>query len=269
MSDQKRKSRKFSSSRKSQRKHEKIKVRKEKEKSSEGITSKYEFGEGLPANLWGPSANIFKHSVSLQNNVSPRQEKEYYRLTKYNLPCSSCTQSFSKFQKSHPYDVDSKLSKQLSYLFHESHNYVNLKNGKREVAYKENVTRFQVLSPKIWLLALIDYLIAIALHQIDRSTSVSSSKLPVQKFVEFLLTSDFLTSVRDTDVNAFVRAATSKSTSLLASEIYDLHELRKSQSSYLAKPFVSRLEQIRNHVFPMSATIPLENRVKIYLATRH
>src|SRR5205807_2103313 len=100
----------------------------------------YHFSDGIAASIWGPSANEFNHSVTLQNHVSPLEEEHYYKKHQENLSCPSCTKSFLKFQQAHPYDLKKENSKrQLSKLLHKAHNHVNKKNKKPHVSYKSNL----------------------------------------------------------------------------------------------------------------------------------
>lgn len=246
----------------------------------------YHFGSGLAAKLWGSSAWVFKHAITLQNQVPASEELHYYLLTKENLPCSACTQSFLKFQSKHPYFEESKIPRQLSYLFHQTHNYVNEKNKQPLSSYEENKKKFAELSPSIWLLALFDYLVSLAIYQIDSTTKIEYKKkqiqanelsiftycnlLPLHKLVLFLLTSQFLTSVPDATglVSAFIKTAKSSDSSLLDPQLYNIEFLKQQRLPYLAQPFVQRLEKIRNIIMPNTQGASLENRAKILLSTK-
>src|SRR5437868_2852481 len=89
----------------------------------------YRFGHGLKADIWGANTWTFDHAVTLQNQASPAEEKFYYELHEENLSCTSCTKSFAKFRRKHPYFIESKKQgRQLSSLLNQAHNKVNQKN---------------------------------------------------------------------------------------------------------------------------------------------
>lgn len=243
----------------------------------------YSFHHGIAASLWGSSAWTFNHSVALQTRARKDEEAHYWELTAKNLPCGDCTASFKKFQSKHPYYVESKQSKQLAYLFHETHNNVNKKNGKRLVRYDENVEKFLHLHPKIWLLALVDFLAACAVYQIDAETVVRLSKedvqakefshftftnlLPLHQLIIFLLKSSFLSSVEDT--TGIVRNFIDSATKLLDPNLYNIAYLRRQNLPYLAFPFINKLEQIRNEVLPKASYYKMKHRVKVFLAAKN
>jgi hypothetical protein len=242
---------------------------------------KYRFASGLPAKLWGASAWTWKHAVTWQNRTSFENEALYYSLTQNNLPCPTCTKSFKKFLSSHPYQSEEKRQpRPLSYLFHITHNYVNEKNGQPTLTYRKNQEVYQFMSSQIWLLALIDYLVALSVYQIDRSTTLVSKHskkvkkmsdipLPIYQLLSFILLTDFLRSVPDSTVKRFVDVATTGDTSLLDPSLFDLEGLKKNSTlTYLAQPFILRLEKVRNLVFPGSSGIKLENRAHIFLTAK-
>lgn len=246
----------------------------------------YVFKGGYPSTLWGPSAWTFKHSVALQNNVSPESEATYYQLTKENLPCTICEQAYKKFILQHPYKLnyaEDDSPPQLAQLFHQCHNNINKEQGQRVLSYQENLSKFEHLDPTIWLLGLIDYLLALALHQISSHTEIYtrlkkvslaekvefnfSNLLPIHKLVYFLLTSKFLSSIENKHVDKFIELASTGKTSLLAIKLYDLKNLRRKKNlPYLAKPFVKRLQRILNRLYPNGKKYQLENRVKLFFS---
>jgi hypothetical protein len=247
----------------------------------------YHFGSGLPAKLWGASAWTFKHAITLQNKATPSDELHYYLLTKENLPCSTCTQSFILFQSKNPYFQDSKLPNQLSYLFHQTHNYVNEKNKQPMLSYEENQKFYSHLSIEVWLLALFDYLVALSIYQIDKSTTITYKKkeiskkdlstftycnlLPLHKLILFLIQSSFLVTVSDSTglISKFIELAKSKEFSLLDPQLYNIETLKTDSTlPYLAYPFITRLEKIRNHLLPNSQSAKLSNRAKILFTAK-
>ena len=250
---------------------------------------KYKFQGGIPSDIWGPSAWTFKHAIALQSNVSEDSEARYYYLTKENLPCTICEEAYNKFLYDHPYQLLNQTSsvlnkdeKQLAKLFYKCHNNINKEKKKDLLSYEENVNKFKNLSPKIWLYALIDYLLALALHQISWSTEIYLKKkqiksseqtdfyfsnlLPIHKLIYFLLNSNFLSSVHNKHVDLFIQAATSGKSSLLAIKLYDIKSLRnRTDLTYLAEPFVKRLERILCILNPDEKNNKLlKHRIKLF-----
>lgn len=247
----------------------------------------YRYGHGLAAQLWGSSAWVWDHAISLQNKCSPREEQHYYFLHGENLSCGSCTTSFAHFQVENPYQIDGKKKppeRQLAILLNKAHNHVNLKNKLPPVSYEQMVAQFTDLDPTIWILALIDYLLSCGVYQIHRETKVHFVKtriqkndfhdftyknlLPVHRLILFLVSSQFLKSLAHESkvVDRFLKAAVAPETSLVDPELYNLFALKKQRLAYYAAPFVHRLEQVRNACIPGSKKFKLEPRAQLFLA---
>lgn len=172
---------------------------------------------------------------------------------------------------------------QLAYLFHKTHNYVNRKSHKKEISYEENMKKFTTMSPNLWLHALIDYLLACAIYQIDRDTEIRAYKvrkiaseesgsfaysnlLPIHRLVLFLVQSNILRSISHALVQQFVVEAQKL---LLNPDLYNLTYLRRQKLPYLAYPFVTHLESVRDLVFPSAKNFKLQTRAKMLLSSKH
>lgn len=216
--------------------------------------SQYRFGKGIPSTIWGSSSWTFLHSVAAQTNCSEEEELQLYLLLGQNLPCSSCTQSFAGFLKSHPY-VRSAPRQQLARLLHDTHNHVNEKNKKKSMEFDKNLSYYSQISAQVWLLAFFDYLTHLAVYQIDITTTKTDVKvhhhhqkkqengplgeasltynnlLPIHKLMLFCLKSNLLSSIRSTGspevVGKFIELGSSSDNryNLLDSTLYDLAAL--------------------------------------------
>ena len=132
----------------------------------------YTFELNSPGSLWGPSYWMVSHSVPVQNRASVFEEQHFYHLLRELLGCSVCVDSYSKFQKKHPYDIKSTSPHQLATLLHKVHNQINKRQGgeKKMIrwTYEENQRYYKQVSPKLWLHALIDMLLICAVQQIRK-----------------------------------------------------------------------------------------------------
>ena len=249
----------------------------------------YQFGRGISAEIWGPSPWVFKHSLSFQHRGTMEDEAQYYLLTRENLPCSSCTESFSSFQNSNPYFVHSRKSKQLAWLLHQTHNHVNAKNKKPLLSFDLTEQKFGSLSPSVWLLAMFDYLVACAVYQLDSSTAISFAKkklslsdkssfsyrnlLPLHKLVLFLLQSSLLKSIPHPLVQRFIQLATHEGKSnLMNQELYNVYQLKRRKSEkepFLGSKFVRRLDRIKAILFPDHRDFSLSTRAHLFLQAKY
>ncbi len=90
--------------------------------------------------IWGPSAWIFLHSVTLNypNNPTP-QDKEDYRIffdsLQHILPCPTCKEHYAKNIRSNPINLKDRTSL-INWLI-DIHNQVNIYNSKPKLSYQE------------------------------------------------------------------------------------------------------------------------------------
>ena len=174
--------------------------------------------------------------------------------------------------------MNSSEPRQLSKLFWKCHNNVNKELKKPYVSYEENRSKHQTMAPKIWLLALLEYLLALGTNQIKKDTEIYSTRtvlfsenltdfsfdnlLPVHQLIYFLCTSNFLSTVQDPYVKTFLELATHGKTSLLSIKLYDLKNLQNNE--YPAQLFVKRLQRIIHKLYPHIKKNKLETRVKLF-----
>ena len=94
----------------------------------------------MEPNIWGPSAWIFLHTVTLQYPEKPTDDdkKKYYvffNSLKDILPCPNCKIHYSESITKKPIQLESR--KELFEWLIDIHNEVNIRTGKQVYSYSD------------------------------------------------------------------------------------------------------------------------------------
>lgn len=102
----------------------------------------------MKPNVWGSSAWIFLHSITLTYPDKPSVEeknhiKQFFESLEYVLPCSKCRNHYYENLKKYPLnDTVLECKDNLVRWLIDIHNQVNIMNGKKELTYKEAMYEF-------------------------------------------------------------------------------------------------------------------------------
>lgn len=96
----------------------------------------------MDAEVWGPGAWLFLHSVTMTYPEKPGEmEKQFYKNFFVNLgnvlPCPTCSEHYNKNLAEMPIDEHLSSRRSLVEWLIEMHNRVNIKNGKPTLNYDE------------------------------------------------------------------------------------------------------------------------------------
>ena len=104
----------------------------------------------MESKIWGPSAWIFLHSITLNYPENPTQkDKKEYKSFFYSLsnilPCKVCQINYKNNLIKYPIDKYLNSKKNMVYWLILIHNEVNRECGKKQFTYTEAIKNFDKL----------------------------------------------------------------------------------------------------------------------------
>jgi len=96
----------------------------------------------MEPDIWGPSAWIFLHSITLNypdnpTNLDKIQYRNFFNSLNNVLPCLICKKNFTKHTNELPIEHYLESKKTLSKWLVNIHNKVNIQHNKRTLTYKK------------------------------------------------------------------------------------------------------------------------------------
>jgi hypothetical protein len=94
---------------------------------------------GFQSKIWGPSAWLFLHCITLNYEPGKHSDIEYLQFFKslqFVLPCGTCRTKYSELIKGSTLKLKLSVFKSresLAFWFFQIHNHINLRTGKRLV----------------------------------------------------------------------------------------------------------------------------------------
>ena len=108
----------------------------------------------MNSNIWGPSAWLFLHSITLNYPENPSYDdkinhKEFFERMGYILPCEKCRKHYKENLIKKPLNMNVLQNKKnlVSWLI-DVHNEVNKLNNKRTYTYDEVIKIYDKLYKK-------------------------------------------------------------------------------------------------------------------------